>query len=143
MSEVVVVYDGYRGGCGDDGVPRWWRLWWRGDGGDEMEMVVRWCSNDDDNGVEMTKMVVRMVLVWLRWIVVSRRKSAKEAWIIIFDIVKDNKRSRTNTLKAELRSIKLGDQSMEYYFQKINSIVNILTSLDDRVNEEDVVHYAL
>ncbi|GJR15624.1 ribonuclease H-like domain-containing protein [Tanacetum coccineum] len=76
-------------------------------------------------------------------IVVARPKSAKEAWSLISDIVKDNKRSRTNTLKAELRSIKLGDQSMESYFQKIDSIVNILTSLDARVNEEDVVHYAL
>ncbi|GJU89250.1 ribonuclease H-like domain-containing protein [Tanacetum coccineum] len=46
-------------------------------------------------------------------------------------------------LKAELHSIKLGDQSMESYFQKIDSIVNILTSLNARVNEEDVVHYAL
>ncbi|GJV62706.1 ribonuclease H-like domain-containing protein [Tanacetum coccineum] len=76
-------------------------------------------------------------------LVVARPKSAKEAWGLISDIVKDNKRSHTNTLKVELRSIKLGDQSMEYYFQKIDSIVNILTSLDARVNEEDVVHYAL
>ncbi|GJW60768.1 ribonuclease H-like domain-containing protein [Tanacetum coccineum] len=71
-------------------------------------------------------------------IVVVCPKSAKEAWSLISDIVKDNKRSRTNTLKAELRSIKLGDQSMESYFQKIDSIVNILTSLEARVNEEDV-----
>nr|GEW81870.1 ribonuclease H-like domain-containing protein [Tanacetum cinerariifolium]GEZ35759.1 ribonuclease H-like domain-containing protein [Tanacetum cinerariifolium] len=32
---------------------------------------------------------------------------------------------------------------MESYFQKIDSIVTILTSLDARVNDEDVVHYAL
>ncbi|GJV44002.1 hypothetical protein Tco_1428538 [Tanacetum coccineum] len=76
-------------------------------------------------------------------LVVARPKSVKEAWGLISDIVKDNKRSHTNTLKVELRSIKLGDQSMEYYFQKIDSIVNILTSLDAHVNEEDVVHYAL
>ncbi|GJW56272.1 transcription elongation factor SPT6 [Tanacetum coccineum] len=50
----------------------------------------------------------------------------------------DNKRSRTNTLMAELRSIKLGDQSMESYFPKIDSIVNILNSLNACVNEEDV-----
>nr|GFA50166.1 hybrid signal transduction histidine kinase M [Tanacetum cinerariifolium] len=36
-----------------------------------------------------------------------------------------------------------GDQSIEAYFQKINSIVNILTSLEARVNDEDVVYYAL
>ncbi|GJY68239.1 hypothetical protein Tco_0471221 [Tanacetum coccineum] len=50
-------------------------------------------------------------------------------------------RSRTNALKAELHSIKLGDRSIESYFQKVDSIVNILTSLDARVNEEDVIHY--
>ncbi|GKA18268.1 ribonuclease H-like domain-containing protein [Tanacetum coccineum] len=52
-------------------------------------------------------------------------------------------RSRTNALKAELRSIKLGDQSMESYFQKIDSLINILTSLGAHVNDEDVVHYAI
>ncbi|GKD82596.1 ribonuclease H-like domain-containing protein [Tanacetum coccineum] len=76
-------------------------------------------------------------------LVVARPKTAKEAWALISDIVKDNKRSRANALKAELRSIKLGAQSMESYFQKIDSIVTILTSLDARVNDEDVVHYAL
>nr|GEW47854.1 GDSL esterase/lipase At3g48460-like [Tanacetum cinerariifolium] len=70
-------------------------------------------------------------------------KTAKEAWGILFDIVKDNKRYRTNALKAELRSIKLGDRSMESYFQKVDSIVNILTSFDARVNKEDVVHCVL
>ncbi|GJS94984.1 ribonuclease H-like domain-containing protein [Tanacetum coccineum] len=76
-------------------------------------------------------------------LVLARPKSAKEAWSLISEIVKDNKRSCTNALKAELRSIKLGDQSMESYFQKIDSIVNILTSLDAHVNDEDVIHYAL
>ncbi|GKA96685.1 ribonuclease H-like domain-containing protein [Tanacetum coccineum] len=96
--------------------------------------------------------VDKIVLSWILFtlsdslrarIVVARPKSAKEAWSLISDIVKDNKRSRTNTLKGELRSIKLGDQSMDSYFLKIDFIVNILTSLDARVNEEDVVHYAL
>ncbi|GJT87303.1 hypothetical protein Tco_1069020 [Tanacetum coccineum] len=59
------------------------------------------------------------------------------------DIVKDNKQSRTNALKAELRSIKLGDLSMEAQFTKNELIVTIITSLDSPVNDEDVVHYAL
>nr|GEX17270.1 hybrid signal transduction histidine kinase M [Tanacetum cinerariifolium] len=70
-------------------------------------------------------------------------KSAKEAWDLIAAIVKDNKWSCTNALKAELRSVKLGDLSMEAYFRKIESSVTILTSLDSHVNDEDVVHYAL
>nr|GEV33828.1 hybrid signal transduction histidine kinase M [Tanacetum cinerariifolium] len=76
-------------------------------------------------------------------LVVARPKTAKEAWDLITDIVKDNKRSCTVALKAELRSIRLGDLSMEAYFGKIESIVTILTSLDSPVNDEDVVHCAL
>ncbi|GJV80206.1 ribonuclease H-like domain-containing protein [Tanacetum coccineum] len=38
-------------------------------------------------------------------IVVARPKYAKEAWSLIYDIVKDNKRSRTNTLKPELQDV--------------------------------------
>ncbi|GKE10697.1 ribonuclease H-like domain-containing protein [Tanacetum coccineum] len=76
-------------------------------------------------------------------LVVARPRSAKEAWDLLSEIVKDNKRSRTNALKAELRALKLGDQTMEAYFQKIESIVTILASLESHVNDEDVVHYAL
>nr|GEV08418.1 hypothetical protein [Tanacetum cinerariifolium] len=54
-----------------------------------------------------------------------------------------NKRSRTSALKAELRSIKLGDLSMEAYFGKIESLMTILSSMDSPINDEDVVHYAL
>ncbi|GJV79146.1 hypothetical protein Tco_1515016 [Tanacetum coccineum] len=82
--------------------------------------------------------VDKIVLSWILFtlsdsiqarLVVARTQSAKEAWGLISEIFKDNKRSRTNALKAELRSIKLGDQSMESYFQKADSVVNILTSL--------------
>ncbi|GJZ54924.1 ribonuclease H-like domain-containing protein [Tanacetum coccineum] len=63
--------------------------------------------------------VDKIVLSWLLLtlsdslcarLVVMRPKTDREAWSLISDIVKDNKRSRTNALKAELRSIKLGDQ---------------------------------
>ncbi|GKD39697.1 hypothetical protein Tco_1259904, partial [Tanacetum coccineum] len=45
-------------------------------------------------------------------LVVARPKSAKEAWDLITDLVKDNKIPRTAALKVELRSIKLGDLTM-------------------------------
>ncbi|GJY79980.1 ribonuclease H-like domain-containing protein [Tanacetum coccineum] len=75
--------------------------------------------------------------------VVARAKSAKESWKFISDIVKDNKRSRTSALKMKLRSITLGDLTLEAYFQKIESLMTILASLDSPVNDEDVVHYVL
>ncbi|GJW06901.1 hypothetical protein Tco_1569324 [Tanacetum coccineum] len=71
----------------------------------------------------------------LLWRTLSLLRKRGALSLILSRIIRD-------LLKAELRSIKLGDQSTESYFQKIDSIVNILTSLDARVNEEDVVHYA-
>ncbi|GKD51935.1 hybrid signal transduction histidine kinase M [Tanacetum coccineum] len=76
-------------------------------------------------------------------LVVECPRSAKEAWDLITDIVKDNKRSRTIALKTELRSIKLGDLSMDAYFRKIESISTILTSLSSPVSSEDVVTFSL
>nr|GEX34936.1 hybrid signal transduction histidine kinase M [Tanacetum cinerariifolium] len=96
--------------------------------------------------------VDKIILSWIfftlsdalqKRLVVARPKTAKEAWTVISDLVKDNKRSRTSTLKTELRLIKLGDLTMEAYFQKIESIMTILASLDSPVNDEYVVHYAL
>ncbi|GJX49056.1 ribonuclease H-like domain-containing protein, partial [Tanacetum coccineum] len=96
--------------------------------------------------------VDKIILSWILFtlsdslrarLVVARPKSAKEAWSLISEIVQDNKRSHTIALKAKLRSVKLGDQTMESYFQKIDSIVTILTSLGSHVNEEDIVHYVI
>nr|GEY65167.1 ribonuclease H-like domain-containing protein [Tanacetum cinerariifolium] len=47
----------------------------------------------------------------------------------------------SDPLQNELRSVKLGDLSMEAYFQKIESVMTILSSLDSPVSDEDVVHY--
>ncbi|GJT85126.1 ribonuclease H-like domain-containing protein [Tanacetum coccineum] len=94
----------------------------------------------------------KIVLSWIfttlldplqKRLVVARSSSAKAAWKILTDIVKDNKRSRTFALKTELRSVQVGTLSMKAYFQKIESLVTILQILDCIVNDEDVVHYAL
>lgn len=112
-------------------------------------------ANTTSNPTPLTPEELKVDKIILSWIfttlsetlqarlVVARPKTSKEAWDLILDIVKDNKRSRTNALKAELRSVKHGNQSMEVYFRKIKTIVTVLKSLDSHVNEEDVVHYAL
>ncbi|GKA80648.1 ribonuclease H-like domain-containing protein [Tanacetum coccineum] len=96
--------------------------------------------------------VDKIILSWIfftlsdalqKRLVVARPKSAKAAWDFLNDLVKDNKRSRTSALKTELRSITLGDLSMDAYFQKIESLMTILASLDSPVLDEDVAHYAL
>ncbi|GJS83643.1 hybrid signal transduction histidine kinase M [Tanacetum coccineum] len=96
--------------------------------------------------------VHKIILSWIfttisdplqKRLVVAGPNTAKEAWDILTNIVKDNKRTRASTLKTELQSIQLGTLSMEAYFQKIESLVTTLTSLDYVVNDEDVVHYAI
>ncbi|GJS65884.1 hybrid signal transduction histidine kinase M [Tanacetum coccineum] len=76
-------------------------------------------------------------------LVVKHPRSTKAAWDLLTEIVKDNKRSRTIALKAELRSLKLGDLRMDAYFRKIESIATILTSLGSPVSSEDVVNFSL
>ncbi|GKD90284.1 hybrid signal transduction histidine kinase M [Tanacetum coccineum] len=76
-------------------------------------------------------------------LVVEHPRTAKDAWDLITELAKDNKRSRTIALKAELRSLKLGDMSMDTYFRKIGSITTILTSIGSPVTSEDVVKFAL
>nr|GEY44796.1 hybrid signal transduction histidine kinase M [Tanacetum cinerariifolium] len=48
--------------------------------------------------------------------------TAKDAWTYIASIFQDNKRPRAMALKAELRTKKLGDLSIDEYFQKIESM---------------------
>ncbi|GJR99513.1 hybrid signal transduction histidine kinase M [Tanacetum coccineum] len=74
---------------------------------------------------------------------VEHPRSAKEALDIIMDIFKDNKRSRTIGLKAELRSIQIGDMTIDTYFRKIESIATILTTLGSFVISKDVVTFTL
>nr|GEU92116.1 ribonuclease H-like domain-containing protein [Tanacetum cinerariifolium] len=46
-------------------------------------------------------------------------------------------------LKAELRNLKLGDLSIDGYFQKIESIVSVLNGLGSPLSNDDVVTFAL
>ncbi|GJX88419.1 hybrid signal transduction histidine kinase M [Tanacetum coccineum] len=76
-------------------------------------------------------------------LVVKHPQSAKKAWDLITEIFNDNKQSRTIALKAELRSLKLRDLSIDACFRKIKSIATMLTSLGSSVSSDDVVTLAL
>nr|GEU64964.1 hybrid signal transduction histidine kinase M [Tanacetum cinerariifolium] len=67
----------------------------------------------------------------------------KEVWDILALIFNDNKQSRSYALKAELRSMKLGDLSIDAYFYKIESIVIILSSVRSPISNDDMVNIAL
>ncbi|GJW33715.1 ribonuclease H-like domain-containing protein [Tanacetum coccineum] len=69
--------------------------------------------------------------------------TTKDAWTYIEAIFQDNKRPRALALKAELRNLKLGDLSIDGYFQKIESIVSVLNGLGSPLSNDDVVTFAL
>ncbi|GJX24791.1 hybrid signal transduction histidine kinase M [Tanacetum coccineum] len=66
-----------------------------------------------------------------------------EAWDILAEIFGDNRRSRSITMKAELRSLKLGDLSIDAYFRKIESVATILAGLGSHISNNDIVNIAL
>ncbi|GKC72756.1 hypothetical protein Tco_1118639 [Tanacetum coccineum] len=63
------------------------------------------------------------------------------SWVYFFKTF--IKRTRSIALKAELRSLKLGDLSIDAYFRKIESITTILTSLGSPISNDDVVTITL
>ncbi|GJR81737.1 ribonuclease H-like domain-containing protein [Tanacetum coccineum] len=66
-----------------------------------------------------------------------------DAWTYIEAIFQDNKRPRAMALKAELHNLKLGDLSIDGYFQKIESIVLVLDGLGSPLSNDYVVTFAL
>ncbi|GKA77567.1 hybrid signal transduction histidine kinase M [Tanacetum coccineum] len=70
-------------------------------------------------------------------------QTAKKACDLTVLIFNDNKRTRSIALKENLRSLKLGDLSIDAYFHKIESIATILTSLGSPISNDDVVTIAL
>ncbi|GJY22876.1 ribonuclease H-like domain-containing protein [Tanacetum coccineum] len=70
-------------------------------------------------------------------------KLLKKLGTLLLRFFNDNKRTRSIALKAELRSLKLGDLSIDAYFRKIESIATILTSLGSPISSDDVVTIAI
>nr|GFB39960.1 hybrid signal transduction histidine kinase M [Tanacetum cinerariifolium] len=83
---------------------------------------------------------VSKIFVKAKRLVVEHPQSAKEAWGSNY---RNNKRSRTIALNAELRSLKPDDLSIDAYFRKIELIATILTSLGSPISSEDVVTFTL
>ncbi|GJS33982.1 ribonuclease H-like domain-containing protein [Tanacetum coccineum] len=80
--------------------------------------------------------------VFYCWLLLLGLRGRKRGDLIAL-ISNDNKRTRFIALKAKLRSLKLGDLTINAYFRKIKSIATILTSLGSPINNDDVVTIAL
>ncbi|XP_071740896.1 uncharacterized protein [Rutidosis leptorrhynchoides] len=71
----------------------------------------------------------------------SQPKTAYDGWEK--NIFQDNKHSKTVELTAELRSLNMGDLNAERYFRKVESISAMLTNLGAKIEEDELVTYAI
>ncbi|PWA51088.1 hybrid signal transduction histidine kinase M [Artemisia annua] len=75
--------------------------------------------------------------------VVTTPGNAKALWDHIKDLFHDNKDARAITLDSELRNIKLGTLSINAYCTKIQGMVDRLHNLGEKVNDKNMVMYAI
>ncbi|GJV70961.1 ribonuclease H-like domain-containing protein [Tanacetum coccineum] len=80
--------------------------------------------------------------LWKRMIS-TNPASAKAAWDTIETIFQENKRTRNVALKGELRVIQMGDDTLDAYFSKIDSIITLFTDLGSTMDDDDTVTYAI
>ncbi|PWA58931.1 hypothetical protein CTI12_AA395260 [Artemisia annua] len=75
--------------------------------------------------------------------VVATPGNAKALWDHIKDLFHDNKDARAITLDSELRSIKLGNLTINAYCTKIRAMADRLANLGEKVSDKNLVMYAL
>ncbi|GJX34006.1 reverse transcriptase domain-containing protein [Tanacetum coccineum] len=117
-------------------------------GKDEDDTSSRTKTPPDAEWIKIDTIILSWIFVTMpktlqQILVVENPQSAKEAWDILTDIFHDNKCTCSIALKAESRSLKLGDLTIDAYFRKIESITIVLTSLGSPMNSDDVVTFAL
>ncbi|XP_071740869.1 uncharacterized protein [Rutidosis leptorrhynchoides] len=109
-------------------------------------------SSNNDPSDDDSKKADAVVLGWifltvseslLERVLNSHPKTALEAWVFLKKIFHDNKRSKTIELTAELRSLNIGDQTVDMYFRKIDSIATMLSNLGSKIEDDELVTYAI
>ncbi|XP_071697066.1 uncharacterized protein [Rutidosis leptorrhynchoides] len=70
-------------------------------------------------------------------------KTAFAAWEFLKTIFQDNKHSKIVELTTELRSLNIGDLTVEQYFLKVESLFALLTNLGSKIDEDQLVTYAI
>ncbi|XP_010412718.1 PREDICTED: uncharacterized protein LOC104699066 [Camelina sativa] len=70
-------------------------------------------------------------------------RTSRDVWIRVENQFRNNKEVRAIQLDNELRTMVIGDRSIQEYCQKIKSLVDLLTNVEAPVNERHLVMYML
>ncbi|KAG7563255.1 hypothetical protein ISN44_As10g000810 [Arabidopsis suecica] len=69
--------------------------------------------------------------------------SARELWLTLENLFRDNKEARAIQLENELRTLQIGDLSVYEYSQKMKSISDMLTNVNSPVSDRALVMHLL
>ncbi|XP_010495553.1 PREDICTED: uncharacterized protein LOC104772662 [Camelina sativa] len=75
--------------------------------------------------------------------VLKTRCSARELWLIIKNLFRDNKEARAIQLDNDLCTLTIGDLTVHDYCQKLKTLSDLLANVDSPVSDRLVVTYML
>ncbi|WZZ58726.1 hypothetical protein YC2023_058833 [Brassica napus] len=75
--------------------------------------------------------------------VLKTRCSARDLWVTIENLFRDNKEARAIQLENELRSLTIEDMSVHEYCQKLKTTTDLLANINSPVTDRAVVMHML
>ncbi|XP_010413458.1 PREDICTED: uncharacterized protein LOC104699794 [Camelina sativa] len=75
--------------------------------------------------------------------VLKAKYSARDLWLTIEALFRDNKEARALQLENELRTITIGDQSVHEYCKKLKNLSDLLANIDSPVTDRGLVLHLL
>lgn len=71
--------------------------------------------------------------------ILKSESTAYDLWKSLENLFQDNKEARAMQLDLKLRSITIGDMTISQYCQRIKSLSDLLTNIDQKVPESNLV----
>ncbi|XP_010474871.2 PREDICTED: uncharacterized protein LOC104754388 [Camelina sativa] len=75
--------------------------------------------------------------------ILKPKSTARDLWLSLEGNFRDNKENRALQLENELRTITIGDLSVQEYCRKIKSLSDLLTNVDSPVSDRQLVMHCL
>ncbi|XP_010470372.1 PREDICTED: uncharacterized protein LOC104750293 [Camelina sativa] len=75
--------------------------------------------------------------------VLKTKSTARELWITIEELFRDNKEARAMEYDTELRTLTIGNSTVADYCKRLKTLSNLLANIDSLVTDRQLVMYML
>lgn len=75
--------------------------------------------------------------------ILTPKSTARDLWTTLENLFRDNKENRAIQLENELRTITIGDLSVQEYCRKLKSLSDLLANVDSPVTDRQLVMHCL